>query len=642
MIINKNIDKICVAVIIIAVMLTTIFINGVKLGITPVIDMDSEAYDGPEYVTANDLDGSYSAEGATLITLQGSTAKINGTGAYVNGSDVVISNGGYYLLEGKLEGRIIVDAYASSKVWIVFNGVTINCEDDAAVRVEQADKVFLTLAKDSINEVSGGEIYSDAAVEDGAEAVIFSHDDLTINGSGKLSVTALYKHGIKANDDLVVAGGEIYIEAAEDAIHVNEDVAVVNASLTIDAGDDAITTDGTINAENSQILINSCYEGLEAAYINIYSGDISIYPEDDGFNATDGTATGFGGMAGGFGGPGRDGETDSESDDSSDISAENTELPYIKIYDGNIKIINSSARDADGLDSNGDIYIYGGNVFISLQNSGTNNAIDYGSESGGKCVVEGGTVVACGSYNMAEGFDSSSTQASFMYTIGEGVEAGSIISVESIDEEELISVQIPCSFSCAIISTPDLLVGNDYLVALGDEVDDISIDEISSSFGDAKSSMFGGTMNFGGMQSRNSFREGRMSGVSVNGIGGGDRPGGKPEGKMGMPSQEQGMQPQEQGMPPEEQGMSPEEQGMQPQEQGMQPQEQGMQPQEQGMPSQDQEMRPGDGVSETMDSSASYDGKALSEYDIYTWLYFLASILILGAGLKYVISFRRR
>ena len=644
MISNKRIDKICIAVIVIALILTVLFINGKRLGIQPVIDMDSETYTGNEYVTSNDLNGTWDTSDASVITLNGSTAKINGTGAYVNGTDVVISNGGKYVVSGTLDnGRLIVDAYVSSKVWIMLDNVSLNNEEDACIRIEEADKVFITLKEGSVNALSGGESYSEAAIEDGAEAVIFAHDDLTINGSGTLTITANYKHGIKANDDFALTGGLVNITAVRDAIHVNEDVALVSTDLTICAGDDAVTTEGTIHIDDSDILIKECYEGFEAKNINVYSGNIEIYPDDDGFNAAGGSVSGFGfgalgGMNGGPGqkdmGTGNDNEASGEEDNrrkpnesstepASESSGNEEELPYIKIYDGNIKIINSTAQDADGLDSNGDIYIYGGDIFISLTAGGPNNAIDYSSESGGVCVIEGGTVIACGSYTMAEGFDSSSKQASIMYTISEGVEAGSTISIESEDEEIILSAEIPNSFSCAILSCPEMKVGGSYLVSIGDQVDDITLEEVSSAFGDAQSSGFRGPMNFSGMQSRDSFRKNRgdtsVSGDSAKGPGEGFA-------HPGMGERPEGME----GFAPPDMGERPE--GME----GFAPPDMGDRPQ--GM-----DQMPGNFAGEEVAvASVGFPGKTITEYDSTTILELSLSVIAISAGLIFAMNYRRR
>ena len=140
---HNNLDKICVAIVVSSLVLTTLFMNGEALGITKIVDEDAEQNSDSEYFTTNDQNGSWDTSGATVITLTGDGATISGNGAYTNDGNVVITNAGYYVVTGSLtDGYISVDAYDSSKVYIQLNGVEIDCSDDACIRVDQADKVF--------------------------------------------------------------------------------------------------------------------------------------------------------------------------------------------------------------------------------------------------------------------------------------------------------------------------------------------------------------------------------------------------------------------------------------------------------------------------------------------------------------------
>ena len=150
---HKYIDKICIAVLVLALLLTAVFMNGEKLGIQVIQNEDSETSSGSSYFTENDLDGTWDDNAyTTYISLDDSGGKIKGSGAYFLDGDLVISNGGWYVISGSLDdGKIIVDADNSSKIWIRLNGVTLNCSDDACLRIDQADKVFLTLAEGTEN-----------------------------------------------------------------------------------------------------------------------------------------------------------------------------------------------------------------------------------------------------------------------------------------------------------------------------------------------------------------------------------------------------------------------------------------------------------------------------------------------------------
>ena len=187
---------------------------------------------------------------------------------------------------------------------------------------------------------------------------------------------------------------------------------------------------------------------------------------------------------------------------SKSSTAANDEETYISISGGTIRIINEAGNDADGLDSNGDIFISGGSIYVSLQGSGSNSAVDFGSESGGVAEISGGTIIACGASSMAEAFDSSSTQASILYNTSTVAEAGTTLSIKDTEGDILLSWEVPCSFSSALVSCPQLETGGTYTVSIGDDTEEITLEEISASYGDAQSSMFGGKMNWGGMKPR--------------------------------------------------------------------------------------------------------------------------------------------
>jgi hypothetical protein len=228
---RTTLDKICVVIVVCSLLLTVLFINGQALGLTKIVDEDADQNSDTEYFTSKDQDGNWDSSEATVITLAGDEAVISGNGAYTNDGNVVIKNAGYYVVSGTLtDGYLSVDAYDSSKVFIRLDGVEINCSDDACIRVDQADKVFLTLAEGSLNTLTSGSTYSEQALKDGTDGAIFAHDDLTINGSGSLTINAEYRHGIAANDDLVITGGTITVTAAADAIHAKDSIRIKEAS----------------------------------------------------------------------------------------------------------------------------------------------------------------------------------------------------------------------------------------------------------------------------------------------------------------------------------------------------------------------------------------------------------------------------
>ena len=544
---HKQIDLICVAVLVFTLLVTVLFMNGQKLGLTPMVDGDAESSSDSAYFTKNDRDSDWDSAGATRITLSGERANVAGGGAYVLDGSVVIAQAGRYILSGTLtDGSVIVSADSTSKVWLLLDGADISRSDDACLRVEQADKVFLTLAAGTENSMTSGAEYSETALNDNTGGAIFSRDDLTINGSGSLTVTAAYKHGIDVNDELVITGGKITVDAPQDAIHANDgfcleqaaltlhagdegvnvqgpeshlyiasgivdiesggaalkcasdmyieggsftldsqadglhsggSVTVTGGSLELRAGDDGIHADSAVTISGGSILISKCYEGIEALTIDVSGGEIELYPTDDGLNAN-----------GGFSfapGPGMFMQRVSGTDETANSDT------WIHISGGSLTVVNANARDADGLDSNGDILISGGTIRVSLNASGSNDAIDYGSESGGSCIVTGGELVACGSSAMAEGFSDSSTQCAVLYNLGYSAEAGSTVTVKDAAGRELLSYTVPCAFSSVSLSSPDMKLGETYTVTVGDKEQEITLDSVSTIVGSTSGGMGG-------------------------------------------------------------------------------------------------------------------------------------------------------
>lgn len=537
---HKYIDRLCIIVLVLTLLLTVTFMNGEKLGLKVITDEDAETYSGSTYFTKNDKDGDWEEnEYTTHISLDGSDGTIDGNGAYFLNGNLVISQAGWYVISGSLEdGKIVVDASDSSKVWIKLNGVTINCSDDACLRVNQADKVFLTLADGTENSFTSGSSYSEEALSDNTGGTIFSNDDLTINGSGSLTVTAEYKHGLDVNDSLVITGGNITITAPQDGIHVNDSFRLMDAMLTLDVGDDGVHSDDELYIESGTVLISSSYEGFEAVTVDIVGGDITIYSTDDGINANGGsTMMGPGNMSGGppplppnHGGNNM-GENSPNINDSTNNMSSRPPLPlnhegnnrgdnssstndvtnntssqaedketYIRISGGNLTIINENGRDADGLDSNGSIYIDGGNIRISLPGEGTNNAIDYGSESGGECIVTGGTVLAFGGSGMVEEFSANSTQCAVLYNLDSSVAGGTIFRVLDKNGDEIMSYAPVNNYTSVGFSSPELTVGKTYSIMYGNHTDELTPESLAASV-DTSGGMQPSHMGPGGQQS---------------------------------------------------------------------------------------------------------------------------------------------
>lgn len=304
------------------------------------------AIDTSALFSDRDLDGSYDESTAVAIQLNGDSAVCDSNAVSIDGTRITLTGEGVYLLSGTLtDGQIVVDAGENDKVQLVLNGVDITSADSAAIYALEADKVFLTLADGTENTLFNGGEYA-AIDENNIDAVVFAKTDLTLNGTGSLTINAAAGHGVVSKDDLVITqgsytvtaashglsgkdsvsiaggsftiaaqedtvsqkgikaeggltiGGTFTLDTADDGLHTGGELLITDGAFTLSSGDDAIHADGALTIQNGSFTIPYCYEGIEGLSITVEGGTFTITSHDDGLNAAGGAdSSGFGGRS---------------------------------------------------------------------------------------------------------------------------------------------------------------------------------------------------------------------------------------------------------------------------------------------------------------------------------------------------------
>lgn len=253
--------------------------------------------------------------------------------------------------------------------------------------------------------------------------------------------------GIKAGGGMYLNGGTYQIDSADDSIHSNANITIADGTYTLATGDDGVHADDALTVNGGTITVTESYEGLEGLTVTINDGTIDITARDDGVNAAGGTdQSGFGTFGDHF--KGMD-SADDETEETTDNEM------WMELNGGYIHIL----AGGDGVDSNGDLTINGGEIYIDGPSDNGNSAIDYGDRS--SAYMNGGTLVAIGSSGMAEGMSDSSKQEVLMVKLGEQMEAG---DVELTDNEGNVIVSYTAlkSYDCVIISTAEVESGATY------------------------------------------------------------------------------------------------------------------------------------------------------------------------------------
>ncbi len=284
----------------------------------------------------------------------------------VTDSVLNITQEGVYELTGTLkDGQIRINT--EGKIQLVLNNANLNCSTGSAIYIENAKKVFLTLAENSENSISDGTGYSDETV---SGAAVYSSDSLTINGTGTLTVSGNEDEGILCKDDLVIAGGTITVNSAGNGVKGKDYVAVYDGTLHITAGGDGLKASNSTDA------------GM--GFIYIRNGSFTIDAQEDGIQAeteliiADGTfdVTSGGGTAnaeqkhddfGGFGRGGWDMQTSSETSEEDTVSVKGMKAGTMLYISGGTFTLNTAD---DALHSNQSLYLTDGSFYIAAGDKG--------------------------------------------------------------------------------------------------------------------------------------------------------------------------------------------------------------------------------------------------------------------------------
>ena len=295
-----------------------------------------------------------------------------------DGQNVSITKEGVYVISGSAKNvTITVDAADDAKVQLVLDGVSVTNTDSPVIYVKNADKVFVTTQGENSLSVTGS-FAADGNTN--TDAVIFSKDDLVLNGTGSLTVSST-DNGISCKDDIKITGGTITIDCTSDAIEANDSISIAagtinitskkdglhaedsddntkgsiyicGGTLTVNASDDAIHAETVAQIDDGTFDLTAA-ECIEATYVQINGGTVNISSSDDGINAA-------------------------HKSNACEVAVEIT---------GGYITIKMGAGDTDGIDSNGNLYISGGTIDVTAQ-----SPFDYDGQAthtGGTLIVNG-------------------------------------------------------------------------------------------------------------------------------------------------------------------------------------------------------------------------------------------------------------
>lgn len=510
-----------------------------------------------DIVTDRDLEGTWEEDGATKINLSDDGCAVDGAGAVADGSTVTITTGGTYVLTGQISaGQVVVNA-DGEKVQLVLDGASVTSTDSAAILVRAAKKVWLTLADGTQNKLatSGSFAEDDEHSIDGA---VWCKSDLTINGTGTLTVSSAEGHGIVCKDELALVSGDVEVEAARhavqaqdaacvvagtwsltagtDGIHCGDDddaekgsVLIVGGTVSIDAasdgvdaanvlevdggevtvsaGDDGLHSERALQVDGGTVTVTKSYEGLEGSTVTVNGGVIDVTSSDDGVNAAGNPTGDSSAEVTGVGASGLE-----AAGEQPEAAANGGQAPT---GDGQAPVdAGGQAPGAGGgmdYDSTAQVTINGGKLTIQAGGDGIDSNGDL-TVTGGETYVFGPTSDGDGSLDFAGtgtvtgGVVMCAGSSGMAQNFGDASTQGSMLvsvsgqvgdAIQLADEDGnvLASCEARTSYSCVLVSAPGIESGKSHTLTCGGTSSEITLDGLI--YSDVDRAQAGGTIAAG-------------------------------------------------------------------------------------------------------------------------------------------------
>ena len=191
----------------------------------------------------------------------------------------LITEEGKYILKGNLKGRVLIKA-PEQLVHLFLDGVDIESSEGPAILAEEARKVVITLMEESENTVSD---HGDYRNWPDFEAAVSCACDLTLNGTGTLTLNGFYKDALRSRDVLRILGGSYSIKCKRTAVHGNDGIHVSGGDFFIASEKNGFRTKkGGIQGRGDLMISGGTFNIIAGRYAfltdrgNLYIFDCAI------------------------------------------------------------------------------------------------------------------------------------------------------------------------------------------------------------------------------------------------------------------------------------------------------------------------------------------------------------------------------
>ncbi len=423
--------------------------NADKVVITLADGMHNYVSDGSAYVYAS---ADITEPNAAIFSNDDLT--INGNGSLTvnaNYNNGIATDDDLKIISGSILVKAVHDGIKGKDSISIKDGtLTVNAGSDGlqSNNAEEGDKGTISIEGGTLNIIAGLDgIQAETTLTILGGTLTISSGGGSANGISKTNnqgdrgmqnnqaaaIELDSKKGLKAGTAILVTGGVINIDSADDSLNTNDSITVNGGELTLTSGDDGMHANTEMEINGGTLTITQSYEGIESAVITINGGNLHITSSDDAINVAGGNdASALNGRAG-----------------QNDFTANANN--YLYINDGYIYL----DAGGDGLDSNGSMDMNGGTVIVNGPTNDGNGALDYN----GTFSMDGGVLIAAGSSGMSMTPTTDSTQYSVLVNFTSAVTAGTMLHFETSDGAEIVTFVPAKQYQSILISTPAIANG---------------------------------------------------------------------------------------------------------------------------------------------------------------------------------------
>ena len=308
-----------------------------------------------------------------------------------------------------------------------------DAEEGGAVTVVESSGYVNVLGGTVVVNSDGDGIQAESMLRiSGEQTFVVVKSGCGLNGTLDEAVS---NKGLKSSAYLLIDGGDVCVEACDDALHADKGIVILGGKCVASTLNKGINSTVGVKMNGGRVEVKKSGDGLEALNVNIMGGTLKITSSGNGIKC--------------------------EHIDEQSLIQSTADCALIV---GGDAVVDVSA-DGDAIESDGKILIEGGQLFVDGPVASDKSVIE--AKQG--VAINGGTVVACGPLGRIQDPVTQSSGCSVSLALNKAVSAGSAIKLCDASGKILISREVIRDCRSFLFADARIVIGETYTVIIGDK-----------------------------------------------------------------------------------------------------------------------------------------------------------------------------